>query len=136
MRGARRFPKPNTTHTGLNLSEAPMLTQPSYRSLRNPSVAIVGATGAVGAELVQCLETRGFPTSSLKLLASARSAGRQVAYRGQSVAVEALSADSFAGVDLVFFAADADTSKTYAPLATEAGAVVIDNSSAFRMDLD
>ena len=113
-----------------------MLTQPSYRSLRNPSVAIVGATGAVGAELVQCLEARDFPVSNLKLLASARSAGRQVAYRGDDLPVEVLGSDSFDGVDLVFLAADADTSRTYAPLATAAGAVVIDNSSAFRMDLD
>ncbi|WP_397422409.1 aspartate-semialdehyde dehydrogenase [Phenylobacterium sp.] len=113
-----------------------MLTQPSYRSLRNPSVAIVGATGAVGVELVKCLEARGFPASSLRLLASARSAGRQIPYRGEAVSVDVLNADSFVGVDLVFFAADADTSKTYAPLAVTAGAVVIDNSSAFRMDLD
>ncbi|MFN9848720.1 MAG: aspartate-semialdehyde dehydrogenase, partial [Alphaproteobacteria bacterium] len=113
-----------------------MLTQPSYRSLRNPAVAIVGATGAVGVELVKCLEARGFPASSLRLLASARSAGRQILYRGEAVSVDVLNADSFVGVDLVFFAADADTSKIYAPLAVTAGAVVIDNSSAFRMDLD
>lgn len=113
-----------------------MLTRPSYRSLRNPSVAIVGATGAVGVELVQCLAARDFPVARLKLLASARSAGREVPFRGEAVPVEVLGEDSFAGVDLAFFAADAETAKTYAPHATAAGAVVIDNSSAFRMDLD
>jgi aspartate-semialdehyde dehydrogenase len=113
-----------------------MLTQPSYRSLRNPAVAIVGATGAVGTELIRCLEERGFPASSLKLLASARSAGKTMPFRGEALPVEALAKDSFAGVDLALFAADAETAQTYAPLAVAAGAVVIDNSSAYRLDLD
>ncbi|MBI1200707.1 MAG: aspartate-semialdehyde dehydrogenase [Phenylobacterium sp.] len=113
-----------------------MLTQPSYRSLRNPTVAIVGATGAVGAELIRCLEERDFPAAGLRLLASARSAGRAMTFRGAPVEVQALGEDSFAGVDLALFAADADTARTYAPLARAAGAVVIDNSSAFRMDPD
>ena len=113
-----------------------MLAQPSYRSLRNPSVAIVGATGAVGAELIRCLEDRSFPACSLKLLASARSAGKTMPFRGEPLAVQALAEDSFLGVDLALFAADAETALTYAPLAVAAGAVVIDNSSAYRMDLD
>ena len=113
-----------------------MLTQPSYRSLRNPAVAIVGGTGAVGAELIPCLVARDFPAASVRLLASARSAGRTVAFRGEDLPVEILSEGSFAGIDLAFFAADAETALAYAPHATAAGAIVIDNSSAFRMDLD
>jgi aspartate-semialdehyde dehydrogenase len=113
-----------------------MLTQPAYRSLRNPSVAIVGATGAVGVELIRCLEARDFPASGLRLLASARSAGRAMAYRGRDLVVGELGDDSFAGVDLALFAADAETARAYAPHARAAGAVVIDNSSAFRMDPD
>jgi aspartate-semialdehyde dehydrogenase len=113
-----------------------MLTQPSYRSLRNPTVAIVGATGAVGVELIRCLEDRRFPAAGLKLLASARSAGKTLTYRGQPLTVAEVSRDSFAGVQLALFAADADTSRTYAPVAKAAGAIVVDNSSAFRMDLD
>jgi aspartate-semialdehyde dehydrogenase len=103
---------------------------------RSLSVAIVGATGAVGGELLRVLEARDFPVKSLRLLASARSAGRALDFRGQPVAVEALGEDSFEGVDLALFAADADTARRYAPLAQAAGALVVDNSSAFRMDLD
>jgi aspartate-semialdehyde dehydrogenase len=103
-------------------------------SLRNPAVAVVGATGAVGGELIRCLE--GFPLKSLKLLASERSAGRALPFRGQPLTVEALNDNSFEGVDLALFAADADTARAYAPQAKGAGAVVIDNSSAFRLDLD
>ena len=113
-----------------------MLTQPSYRTLRNPTVAIVGATGAVGAELIRCLEERAFPTAGLRLLASARSAGSTLQFRGQTLQVEAVGPDSFAGVQLALFAADAQTSQTYAPIAVAAGAVVVDNSSAFRLDPD
>lgn len=113
-----------------------MLTQPSYRSLRSPTVAIVGATGAVGVELIRCLEARDFPVAGLRLLASARSAGKVLTYRGQPLAVEEVTEQSFAGVQLALFAADADTSRRFAPIARDAGAVVVDNSSAFRMDLD
>ncbi|TAL30785.1 aspartate-semialdehyde dehydrogenase [Phenylobacterium sp.] len=113
-----------------------MLTQPSYRSLRNPVVAIVGATGAVGAELIRCLEDRDFPVQGLRLLASARSAGKVLQYRGQDLMVGEVGPDSFKGVQLALFAADSDTSRKYAPVAQAAGAVVVDNSSAFRMDLD
>lgn len=98
-----------------------------------PSVAIVGATGAVGVELLGCLEQRDFPVSRLKLLASARSAGKTMTFRGQPVTVEELTPDSFAGVDLALFSAGSGLSKSHAPLAVQAGAVVVDNSSAFRM---
>jgi aspartate-semialdehyde dehydrogenase len=100
------------------------------------SVAIVGATGAVGGELLRVLEDRDFPVASLRLLASARSAGKSLPFRGAPVAVEELADDSFEGVDLALFAADADTSRRYAPKARAAGALVVDNSSAFRRDLD
>jgi len=101
-----------------------------------PNVAIVGATGAVGVELVRCLEERNFPLASLRLLASSRSAGRKVRFRGQTLTVEALGDDSFEGVDLALFSAGSGLSKVYGPKAVAAGAVVVDNSSAFRMDPD
>ena len=106
---------------------------PSQRRL---SVAIVGATGAVGGELIRVLQARDFPVSRLRLLASARSAGRTLDFHGEAISVEPLDEGSFEGVDLALFAADAETSRTYAPLARAAGALVVDNSSAFRMDLD
>jgi aspartate-semialdehyde dehydrogenase len=99
-------------------------------------VAIVGATGAVGAELIRCLEDRDFPVAGLRLLASARSAGKVLRYRGQPLTVEEVKPESFQGVQLALFAADSETSKTFAPHARAAGALVVDNSSAFRMDLD
>jgi aspartate-semialdehyde dehydrogenase len=98
------------------------------------NVAIVGATGAVGLELLDVLDRRAFPISSLRLLASARSAGRKMQFRGQDIEVEELGEDSFAGVDIAFFSAGGDTSRKFVPLAVADGAVVIDNSSAFRMD--
>lgn len=101
-----------------------------------PNVAIVGATGAVGVELLRCLEERDFPLASLRLLASSRSAGKTMAFRGQALTVEALGENSFAGVDLALFSAGSGLSKLYGPKAVAAGAVVVDNSSAFRMDPD
>jgi aspartate-semialdehyde dehydrogenase len=98
-----------------------------------PRVAIVGATGAVGAELLNCLEQRCFPLASLRLLASRRSAGRELKFGGRSIVVDELGPDSFDGVNLALFSAGSAISKAYAPLAVAAGAVVIDNSSAFRM---
>ncbi len=100
------------------------------------SVAIVGATGAVGGELIRVLQDRDFPVAGLRLLASERSAGKTLEFRGRPVAVEALNEASLEGVDLSLFAADSATSRTFAPIARRAGAVVVDNSSAFRMDLD
>ncbi|MGB6485833.1 MAG: aspartate-semialdehyde dehydrogenase [Steroidobacteraceae bacterium] len=99
-----------------------------------PVVAIVGATGAVGVELIRCLEERRFPLSELRLFASARSAGKTLAFRGEPLAVQELQDDSFRGVDIALFSAGGGTSKRFGPLAVEQGAVVVDNSSAFRMD--
>jgi aspartate-semialdehyde dehydrogenase len=99
-------------------------------------VAIVGATGAVGVELIRCLEERRFPLSELRLFASARSAGKQLPFRGASLTVRELTEDSFSGVNVALFAAGASTSKRFAPLAVRAGATVVDNSSAFRMQAD
>ena len=98
------------------------------------SVAIVGATGAVGVEMIQCLERRGFPVSELVLLASSRSAGKKLKFKGTDITIKELTADSFAGVDIALFSAGAGISKEFAPHAVKAGAVVVDNSSAFRMD--
>jgi aspartate-semialdehyde dehydrogenase len=99
-----------------------------------PVVAIVGATGAVGIELIRCLEERAFPLAELRLLASARSAGKTLRFRGRELPVRELTEDSFQGVGLALFSAGSGTSKRFAPLAVRAGATVIDNSSAFRMD--
>jgi aspartate-semialdehyde dehydrogenase len=99
-------------------------------------VAIVGATGAVGAELIQLLEQREFPLRGLKLLASSKSAGKAVKFKGEEIAIETLSHDSFRSVDIALFSAGAATSREYAQNAVSAGAVVIDNSSAFRMELE
>ncbi|MGD1803931.1 aspartate-semialdehyde dehydrogenase [Dapis sp. BLCC M126] len=98
------------------------------------TVAILGATGAVGTELLELLQTRNFPVAELKLLASERSAGSTLKFKGQNLPVEAVTDDSFQKVDLVLASAGASTSKAWAKKAVEAGAVVIDNSSAFRMD--
>lgn len=97
-------------------------------------VAILGATGAVGQELLELLESRNFPLADLKLLASARSAGQKISFKGESLAVEAVDDKSFDGIDIVLASAGGSTSKAMAPKAVEAGAVVIDNSSAFRMN--
>lgn len=99
-----------------------------------PVVAVVGATGAVGVELMQCLEQRNFPLSNLRLFASARSAGKTLPFRGKPVKVEELTEDSFGGIDIALFSAGGSQSRKYAPAAVRAGTVVIDNSSAFRMD--
>ena len=100
------------------------------------NVAILGATGAVGQELLELLAERKFPLKELKLLASPRSAGSKIIFNGQEITVEAVSEKSFEGIDLVFASAGGSTSKAWAKKAVEAGAVVIDNSSAFRMDDD
>lgn len=99
-------------------------------------VAILGATGAVGTELLKLLEEREFPVADLKLLASARSAGRTLSFKGETLAVEALGDRSFDNVDLVLASAGGSISKTWLPKAVEAGAVAVDNSSAFRMNPD
>jgi aspartate-semialdehyde dehydrogenase len=97
-------------------------------------VAVLGATGAVGTELIELLEHRQFPIEELKLLASPRSAGREVAFRGETLTVEAVADGCFEGIDIVLASAGGSTSKQWLPQAVAAGAVAIDNSSAFRMD--
>lgn len=103
---------------------------------KNYHVAIVGATGAVGLELLRVLERRKFPLASLRLLASPRSVGKKLAFRSQDYEVAALDEDSFRGIDLAFFSAGAGTAKKFGPIAQQAGVIVIDNSSAFRLDPD
>lgn len=98
------------------------------------NVAILGATGAVGNEFLKLLEDRDFPVSSLRLLASERSAGKQLRFKDRDLTVEKVEPRSFDGVDVAFFSAGASRSREFAPHALNAGAVVIDNSSAFRMD--
>jgi aspartate-semialdehyde dehydrogenase len=97
-------------------------------------VAVVGATGAVGIEMIKTLEKRHFPVGKLTLLASARSAGKKLKFRGMEITVEELTKDSFKGVDIALFSAGGSISKEFAPIAAKAGCVVVDNSSAFRMD--
>ncbi len=100
------------------------------------NVAVVGATGAVGNRMIQVLEERNFPVREIRLLASARSLGKTLAFKGKSVPVEELKEDSFKGVDVALFSAGSGVSKKFAPSAVAAGCVVIDNSSAFRMDAE
>ena len=98
------------------------------------TVAVVGATGAVGIEMMETLEKRNFPVGKLKLLASARSVGKTFKFHGEDVTVEELTPESFKGVDIALFSAGGSISKDYAKYCVDAGAVMIDNSSAFRMD--
>jgi aspartate-semialdehyde dehydrogenase len=97
------------------------------------NVAVVGATGMVGQEMLKVLSQRGFPTERVVALASERSKGITVAYNGSQIAVEPLQDDSFKGIDIALFAASSDIALMYGPLAVDAGAIVIDNSSAWRM---
>jgi aspartate-semialdehyde dehydrogenase len=103
-------------------------------SAKKFNVAVAGATGAVGNQMITCLEERNFPVRKIKLLASRRSVGRTLDFKGNPVAVEELTEGSFRGVDIALFSAGGGTSKTFAPLAAKDGCVVIDNSSAWRMD--
>ncbi|MGQ9487968.1 MAG: aspartate-semialdehyde dehydrogenase [Armatimonadota bacterium] len=97
-------------------------------------VAIAGATGAVGTEFLRVLESHSFPVASLRLLASERSEGKKLRFRGEEITVQRMTENSFAGVQIAFFSAGASRSRQFAPAAVKAGAVLIDNSSAFRMD--
>ncbi|GFE89842.1 aspartate-semialdehyde dehydrogenase [Steroidobacter agaridevorans] len=108
----------------------------SRRVPAKPVIAVVGATGAVGIEILGCLEKRRFPHSSIRALASARSAGKQLSFGDKPLAVTELTESSFDGVDLAFFSAGGSISRKYAPIAVSRGAVVVDNSSAFRMQND
>jgi aspartate-semialdehyde dehydrogenase len=101
---------------------------------KKPHVAVVGATGAVGVEMIKTLEKRNFPVGKLTLLASARSTGKKLTFRGTEITVQELTKDAFNGVDIALFSAGGNISKEFAPIAAKAGCVVVDNSSAFRMD--
>lgn len=98
------------------------------------NIAIAGATGAVGGAMLETLERRNFPINELRLLASERSVGKKLKFRGKEIAVQLLSTDSFNGIDVALFSAGATRSFDFAPAAAAAGAIVVDNSSAFRMD--
>ena len=100
------------------------------------NIAVAGATGVVGNQMLACLEERDFPIAGIKMLASSRSAGKSLTFRGEQFVVEEMTEKSFQGVDVAFFSAGGSTSKKFAPHAAEAGCVVIDNSSAWRMDPD
>jgi aspartate-semialdehyde dehydrogenase len=103
---------------------------------RQYKVAVAGATGAVGQQMVACLEERKFPVAELRPLASERSIGKTVSFQGEEIHVEVLGKDSFKGIDIALFSAGGSISKEYGPIAAQAGAVVVDNSSAWRMDPD
>lgn len=98
------------------------------------NVAVAGATGAVGNQMIACLEERNFPVKTIKFLASSRSVGRKLRFRGDLIAVEELTGDSFKDVDIALFSAGGGPSQTFAPLAAASGCIVVDNSSAWRMD--
>ena len=101
---------------------------------RKFNVAVAGATGAVGGAMLEVLERRNFPLGELRLLASARSVGKKLKFKGQEIAVQEMTKDSFKGIDIALFSAGASRSLEFGPAAAAAGAVVVDNSSAFRMD--
>ena len=101
---------------------------------RSFNVAVAGATGAVGVEMLKTLEKRNFPLKSLRLLASSRSAGKEVMFKGEKLVVEEMTKDSFKGIDIALFSAGAARTREFGPAAVESGAIVVDNSSAFRLD--
>jgi aspartate-semialdehyde dehydrogenase len=100
------------------------------------NVAVAGATGAVGNQMITCIEERDFPVKEITFLASSRSAGKKLKFRGDQVVVQEMTEDSFEGIDIALFSAGGSTSERFAPFAARAGCVVIDNSSAWRMDPD
>ncbi|MBT1070822.1 aspartate-semialdehyde dehydrogenase [Pelotalea chapellei] len=100
------------------------------------NIAVVGATGAVGEQIIECLEERDFPVGTIKYLAGAGSADQILEFKGKAVMVEELNQDSFSGTDIVFFAAENEISREFCPFASKAGAICIDSSSAWRMDSD
>src|SRR5262249_27566099 len=103
---------------------------------KNPVVAIAGATGAVGQAFLDCLASRKFPMRELRLLASARSAGKTMQFAGKDMPVQELTDESLKGVDIALFSAGSSITKKFAPAAVKAGVIVVDNSSAYRMDAD
>ncbi|MDR1745180.1 MAG: aspartate-semialdehyde dehydrogenase, partial [Planctomycetota bacterium] len=98
------------------------------------NVAVVGVTGVVGQEMLNCLEKRNFPVGEITVLASARSAGKTVKFKGKDVTIKEATTASFTGIDIALMAVETDQSKEFSPAAVKAGAVVVDNSSAYRMD--
>jgi len=104
--------------------------------MKQYTVAVVGATGLVGRKMLEVLEERKFPVADIRLLASAKSAGKKIVFNKKEYSVQELTANSFNGVDIALFSAGASVSKEFSPVAAKAGALVIDNSSAFRMDPD
>ena len=104
--------------------------------MRSYHIAIVGATGAVGTEMFRVLERRDFPIRSIRALASMRSAGKTVSFHGEQIAIEELTRNSFRGVDIALFSAGGQIAREFGPIARDSGAIVIDNSSMFRMDPD
>ncbi|KAI5075747.1 hypothetical protein GOP47_0009823 [Adiantum capillus-veneris] len=128
---------------GQRFTAAAMMQCPPFQKRRvvsmglseqGPSVAIVGVTGAVGQEFLSVLSERDFPYRNLKLLASKRSAGKQITFEGREIVIEELTEDSFHGIDVALFSAGGSISKKFGPIAVHKGSVVVDNSSAFRMD--
>jgi aspartate-semialdehyde dehydrogenase len=105
-------------------------------SQKRVNIAVAGATGAVGNQMISCLEEADFPVKSVRFLASSRSVGRSLRFKGELIAVEELKEDSFKGIDIALFSAGGGTSEKYAPFAAKDGCVVVDNSSAWRMDPD
>ncbi len=101
---------------------------------KEATVAVLGATGAVGEQILRNLERRSFPVKELRLLASRRSAGKKVRFKGEEVKVQEASPEAFKGVDIALFSAGGGVSETFAPEAVKRGAVVVDNTNAFRMD--
>lgn len=100
------------------------------------NVAVVGVTGVVGQEMLRCLEERDFPVGELRVMASSRSAGKKVTFKGKELTIIEATKDAFAGIDIALMAVESDQSKEFSPAAVAAGAVVVDNSSAYRMDPD
>ena len=125
-------PKPRLKRTGAFL--LPEIMREEDHVKNDPVVAIAGVTGAVGAEFIATMDRRGFRVGKLKALASARSAGKTIDFRGERIVIEELTQHSFHGVDIALFSAGGGISRKYAPIAVKSGAVVVDNSSAFRMD--
>lgn len=117
-------------------SASPSRSARSRQTTSPRSVAVIGATGAVGAEMLRCLEQRNFPVSKLRAFASERSVGKTVQFQGKPVVLEALTAAAFTGVDIALFASSSGVSREFVPAAVAQGAVVVDNSSAFRMESD
>jgi len=134
--GAFETPPSRELPRGGNVVISVFRSTDRFQEMNHPHVAIVGATGAVGVEMLLCLEQRNFPLSKLTLLASSRSAGKQVDFRGEKITVQELTHDSFGGIDIALFSAGGGISLEYSPSAAAAGAVVIDNSSAFRINPD